>query len=109
MPSSSPRSLEQLVRQQVHRWQLMEQRQPAAPPSCIAISRLPGSGGAEVGLRVAGALGYAFFGIELVETEPGCHCCRFESGLTIRPFFDGLLDVDARIADMTARGSNARS
>lgn len=40
------------------------------------------------------------FGVELVETEPGCHCCRFEGGLTIRPFFDGLLDVDARIADM---------
>ncbi len=44
------------------------------------------------------------FGVELVETEPGCHCCRFESGLTIRPFFDGLLDVDARIADMDRQG-----
>ena len=27
------------------------------------------------------------FGIDLVETEPGCHCCRFASRLTIRPFF----------------------
>ncbi len=44
------------------------------------------------------------FGVELVETEPSCHCCRFESGLTIRPFFDGLLDVDARIADMDRQG-----
>ena len=44
------------------------------------------------------------FGVELVETEPGCHCCRFESGLTIRPFFDGLLDADARIADMDRQG-----
>lgn len=44
------------------------------------------------------------FGVELVETEPGCHCCRFESGLTIRPFFDGLLDVDARLADMDRQG-----
>ena len=44
------------------------------------------------------------FGVELVETEPGCHCCRFESGLTIRPFFDGLLDVEARLADMDRQG-----
>jgi aminocarboxymuconate-semialdehyde decarboxylase len=44
------------------------------------------------------------FGVELVETEPGCHCCRFEGGQTIRPFFDGLLDVDARLADMDRQG-----
>ncbi len=44
------------------------------------------------------------FGVDLVETEPGCHCCRFESGLTIRPFFDGLLDVDLRLADMDRQG-----
>ena len=44
------------------------------------------------------------FGVDLVETEPGCHCCRFEDGLTIRPFFDGLLNVDARIAGMDRQG-----
>jgi hypothetical protein len=55
------------VRQQVRRWQVKESQRPILPPSCIAISRLPGSGGAEVGLRAAGALGYAFFGIELVD------------------------------------------
>ncbi len=44
------------------------------------------------------------FGVELVETEPGCHCCRFEGGLTIRPFFDGLLDVELRFADMDRQG-----
>ena len=31
----------------------------------------------------------AEFGIDLVESEPGCHCCRFSSGIQIRPFFDG--------------------
>jgi len=67
MPSSSPRSLEQLVRQQVKRWQLTENPRPTAPPVCVALSRLPRAGGAELGLRVAGALGYAFFGIELVD------------------------------------------
>jgi cytidylate kinase len=67
MQATSTRSLEQLVRQQVRRWQALEQRRPAALPSCVALSRLPGSGGAEVGRRVAGALGYTFYGIELVE------------------------------------------
>jgi len=40
------------------------------------------------------------FGIELVETEPGCHCCRFESGIQIRPFFDTLTNTDRRLAEM---------
>lgn len=42
----------------------------------------------------------ADFGIDLIETEPGCHCCRFPSGLTIRPFFETLTNVDLRLADM---------
>ena len=42
----------------------------------------------------------ADFGIELMETEPGCHCCRFPSGIKIRPFFDTLTKVELRIADM---------
>lgn len=40
------------------------------------------------------------FGIDLVETEPGCHCCRFETGVQIRPFFDTILNVDLRLAEM---------
>lgn len=46
----------------------------------------------------------ADFGIDLVETEPGCHCCRFEFGVQIRPFFETLLDVDLRLADMDRHG-----
>ncbi len=44
------------------------------------------------------------YGVDLVETEPGCHCCRFESGMQIRPFFETLLDVDLRLADMERQG-----
>jgi len=44
------------------------------------------------------------YGVDLVETEPGCHCCRFESGMQIRPFFQTLLDVDLRLADMERQG-----
>jgi aminocarboxymuconate-semialdehyde decarboxylase len=44
------------------------------------------------------------FGIDLVETEPGCHCCQFESGMRIRPFFQGLLDVDLRLSEMDRQG-----
>lgn len=40
------------------------------------------------------------FGIDLVETEPGCHCCRFPSGDQIRPFFDALTDVPTRLGEM---------
>lgn len=40
------------------------------------------------------------FGIELVETQPGCHCCRFASGMQIRPFFDTLTDTEKRLAEM---------
>ncbi len=44
------------------------------------------------------------YGIDLVETEPGCHCCRFEFGVQIRPFFQTLLDVDLRLAEMDRQG-----
>jgi len=44
------------------------------------------------------------FGIDLVESEPGCHCCRFDSGVQIRPFFDGLTDVDIRLSEMDRGG-----
>jgi len=44
------------------------------------------------------------FGISLVETQPGCHCCRFESGMQIRPFFDSLMNTDQRIEHMNDQG-----
>jgi cytidylate kinase len=62
------RGLEEIVDQQVRRWEL--ERRLAAPRTglpCIAISRLPGSGAAEIGQRVAKALDYGFFGVEILE------------------------------------------
>ena len=44
------------------------------------------------------------FGIDLVETQPGCHCCRFESGMQIRPFFDTLMNTDHRLGQMDDQG-----
>ena len=44
------------------------------------------------------------FGIDMVETEPGCHCCRFESGMQIRPFFDTLTNADHRLGEMDRQG-----
>jgi cytidylate kinase len=68
MRTPHPRSLDDLVNAQVLRWQARERVQPTrrAAPS-IALSRLPGSGAAELGLRVADALGFGFFGIEIVD------------------------------------------
>jgi aminocarboxymuconate-semialdehyde decarboxylase len=40
------------------------------------------------------------FGVSLIEKEPGCPCCSFETGLTVRPFFETILDVDKRLAEM---------
>jgi aminocarboxymuconate-semialdehyde decarboxylase len=44
------------------------------------------------------------FGIDLVETQPGCHCCRFESGMQIRPFFDTLMNTVHRLGQMDEQG-----
>jgi aminocarboxymuconate-semialdehyde decarboxylase len=44
------------------------------------------------------------FGIDMVETEPGCHCCRFESGMQIRPFFETLTNADHRLGEMDRQG-----
>lgn len=67
MRTSTPATLEQLVAHQIQRWKLEEARSRAPRPRCIAMSRLPGSGGAEIGLRVAEELGFGFFGIEIVD------------------------------------------
>jgi aminocarboxymuconate-semialdehyde decarboxylase len=44
------------------------------------------------------------YGVSLVESAPGCHCCKFEGGQTIRPFFEMLLSVEKRLAAMDAQG-----
>jgi cytidylate kinase len=66
MPAS--RSLEELVERQVRLWEA-ERRVHTPPPRgpCIALSRLPGAGAAELGRRVADLLDYGFFGIEIVD------------------------------------------
>jgi cytidylate kinase len=66
MPAS--RNLEDLVERQVRLWEA--ERQVHAPPPrgpCIALSRQPGAGAAELGRRVAELLDYGFFGIEIVD------------------------------------------
>jgi len=68
MRTLSPPSLDRMVSRQVHRWMLQEERRITRPrPNCVALSRLPGSGAAELGRRVAEDLGFGFFGIELVD------------------------------------------
>ena len=45
-----------LVDRQMRRWDLQQRAEEAPRPKpCVAISRLPGAGGAEVGRRVAEA------------------------------------------------------
>ena len=63
-----PRSLDALVAYQVQRWAFEQQKPaPRGPLPCVAMSRLPHSGAAEVGRRVAETLGFGFFGIEIVD------------------------------------------
>ncbi len=63
-----PRSLDALVEHQIRRWEI-ERRPGMSRPRgpCIALSRLPGSGGAALGQRIAEWLDYGFFGIEIVD------------------------------------------
>jgi cytidylate kinase len=61
-------TLDELVGRQFRRWERgRRSRDAEAPRPCIALSRLPGSGAAELGQRLAEQLGYAFFGIEIVD------------------------------------------
>jgi cytidylate kinase len=64
----APRSADALVDQQIRRWQLQQRGGSVARRGspCVAISRLHGSGGAEVGRRVAERLGFGFFDREIV-------------------------------------------
>lgn len=63
-----PRSLDQLVDHQIRRWHLETARRVTEPRRrCIALSRLPGAGAGELAHRLADTLGYALFGIEIVD------------------------------------------
>jgi cytidylate kinase len=62
------RSLDELVQRQFRSWERNRRSRGAEPPRpCVALSRLPGAGAAELGQRLAERLGYAFFGIEIVD------------------------------------------
>ena len=66
-PHSFP-TLERMVSRQVRRWVLQEERFKAPDVArCVALSRQPGSGAAELGKRVAKDLQFGFFGAELVD------------------------------------------
>jgi cytidylate kinase len=54
-----------IVSHQLARWQVGPH--PSRPLPCVALSRMPGSGGAEIGHRVAERLHYGFFGSEIVD------------------------------------------
>jgi cytidylate kinase len=60
--------LDELVGRQFRRWeQGRRSRAWETPRPCVALTRLPGSGADELGQRLAERLGYAFFGIEIVD------------------------------------------
>lgn len=62
-----PLKREALIERQARRWEL--ERRAAAPrpaPPCIGLSRLPGSGGAEVARLVAKQLDFGCFGADIV-------------------------------------------
>jgi len=65
---SVAQSIERLVERQVSRWRVLSQAATAGKPlPCIAFSRQPGAGAAELGRRVAERLGWEFFGIEILD------------------------------------------
>jgi len=58
----------ELVERQVRFWRVQGASSRTAPPNpCVALSRLPHSGAAEIGHALAERLGYGFFGIEIVD------------------------------------------
>jgi cytidylate kinase len=60
------RSIQKLVEEQVGRWR-QGQGPEAEVGACVAVSHLPGAGGAEFGRSIAERLGYGFFDREIVE------------------------------------------
>ena len=64
----APHNLGLLIDRQVQRWSLQHPVALAEAPSpCVALSRLRGSGGVEIGRRVAEWLDYGFFDKEIVD------------------------------------------
>jgi cytidylate kinase len=63
---ASQRAIDELVERQVGLWN-QQQAAREKPGACVAISHLPGAGGAELAQRVAERLGYGLFGREIVE------------------------------------------
>jgi len=62
------KSIQHLVERQVGRWHALSQAATVGKPlPCIAFSRQPGSGAADLGRRVAERLGWEFFGIEILD------------------------------------------
>ncbi len=101
------RSINELVERQGRRWEL-ERRRPTLPNTpCVALSRLPHSGGAELGQRVANKLEFGFFGIEIVE--------RMAQELGIQSQLVAMLDehvrssVERYVADSFRRGALTES
>ena len=101
------RSINELVERQGRRWEL-ERRRPTLPNTpCVALSRLPHSGGAELGQRVANKLEFGFFGIETVE--------RMAQELGIQSQRVAMLDehvrnsVERYVADSFRRGALTES
>ncbi len=68
----APQDLGRLIHRQLRRWQL---RHPVAihetPSPCVALSRLTGSRGVDIGRRVAEWLDYGFFDEEIVDWIAG--------------------------------------
>ena len=58
-----------LADRQMRRWELQRRSaaRPSAPAPCVALTRLPGAGGEEIGQLVAETLDYGFFGREIVD------------------------------------------
>jgi cytidylate kinase len=64
----APHNLGLLINRQVRRWSLQHPVALAEPLSpCVALSRLRGSGGVEIGRKVAEWLDYGFFDKEIVD------------------------------------------
>jgi cytidylate kinase len=80
-----------LADRQARRWDLQHRAGEAPQPKpCVAISRQPGAGGAEVGRRAAEALDYGFFGRETVD--------EIGRGLGLDDWLMGGLDEHVRNA-----------
>lgn len=63
-----PHGIHELVERQARFWRAQGASARTVPPNpCVALSRLPHSGAAEIGHQLAERLGYGYFGIEIVD------------------------------------------